>query len=444
MVDAMKNFSQAEADAFAREWAAAWNSHDVDLIVGHYRHDIQYYSPFAARLGASTPLSGRSELRRYVAAALERYPSVRFGPELVAAAGAGSITIGYLSVDNLFAIETLAIDDHGLITLARCHYRKRHLVGWFTSPPDVPERDTEVSVDAMSNRRARPVTSASTAVISEERPVAVVTGAGRGIGRLLARRLSDAGYAVALVARSQQELRETARLVEIAGGRALCLAADVTDEEGAPEVIRRVETELGPIELLVNNAGILGPTGPTWEVDIRAWWRTVDINLFGTLVYTRLALALMVPRRRGRIVNITSQAGAFRWPTVSAYSVSKAAMIKLTENLAIEARRHKISIFSIHPGLLPIGLAESALTPDALPGTHDARLYTWAQRELNAGRGAEPDRAIEQIYRLTTGRYDELSGRHISVHDDLDEILRHIHDVRDSELYLLGMHRLAV
>ena len=80
----------------------------------------------------------------------------------------------------------------------------------------------------------------------------------------------------------------------------------------------------------------------------------------------------------------------------------------------------------------------------SFPGTHDARLYAWAQHELNAGRGAEPDRAIEQIYRLTTGRYDELSGRHLSVHDDLDEILRRIHDVRDSELYLLGMHRLAV
>ncbi len=305
-------------------------------------------------------------------------------------------------------------------------------------------RPAALYIDAMSKRRARPVTSASTAVISAERPVAVVTGAGRGIGRLLALRLSDAGYAVALVARSHQELRETARLIEISGGRAVCLPADVTDQEDAPEVIRRAEAELGPIELLVNNAGVLGPTGPTWEVDLQAWWRTVDINLFGALVYTRLALAQMVPRRRGRVINITSQAGAYRWPTVSAYSVSKAAMIKLTENLAIEASRHRISIFSIHPGLLPIGLAETALSPDALPGTHDARLYAWAQRELNAGRGAEPDRAIEQIYRLTTGRYDELSGRHVSVHDDLDEILRHIHHVRDSKLYLLGMHRLAV
>lgn len=305
-------------------------------------------------------------------------------------------------------------------------------------------RPAALYIDAMSKRLTRPVTSTSTAANSAGRPVAVVTGAGRGIGRLLAARLSDAGYAVALVARSQQDLCETARLIEISGGHALCLPADVTDEQGAPEVIRRVEAELGPVDVLVNNAGILGPTGPTWEVDLQAWRRTVDTNLFGTLVYTQLALAQMVPRRRGRIINITSQAGAFRWPTVSAYSVSKAAMIKLTENLAIEASRHGISIFSIHPGLLPIGLAETALSPDAPPGTHDARVYAWAQRELNAGRGAEPDQAIEQIYRLTTGRYDELSGRHVSVHDDLDEILRHIHDVRDCGLHLLGIHRLAV
>lgn len=305
-------------------------------------------------------------------------------------------------------------------------------------------RPAALYIDAMTKRRARQVTPAPAAVIPAGRPVAVVTGAGRGIGRLLALRLSDAGYAVALVARSQQQLRETARVIEISGGRALCLPADVTDKEGAPEVIRRAEAELGPIELLVNNAGILGPTGPTWEVDLQAWCSTVDTNLFGTLVYTRLALAQMVPRQRGRIINVTSQAGAFRWPTVSAYSVSKAAMIKLTENLAIEASRHKISIFSIHPGLLPIGLAETALSPDAPPGTHDARVYAWAQHELNAGHGAEPDHAIEQIYRLTTGRYDDLSGRHVSVHDDLDEILRHIHDVRGSGLYLLGTHRLAV
>jgi hypothetical protein len=153
MVDTMKNLSQARADAFAREWAAAWNSHDVDLIVGRYRHDIQYHSPFAARLGASTPLSGRGELRRYVAAALERYPSVRLGPDLVAAGGAGSIAIAYRSVGNLLAIEALTIDDHGLITDARCHYRKR-LDGVVHLTPDALDSDTEVRGRPLGQARA--------------------------------------------------------------------------------------------------------------------------------------------------------------------------------------------------------------------------------------------------------------------------------------------------
>ena len=149
---------------------------------------------------------------------------------------------------------------------------------------------------------------------------------------------------------------------------------------------------------------ILGPTGPMWEVDLRAWWRTVHINLFGALVYTRLAMARMVPRQRGRIVNITSQAGAFRWPTVSAYSVSKAAAIKLTENLAIEARRHGISIFSIHPGLLPIGLAETALSPDALPGTHDARVTRTRRRPPAHAQAPAKDRRQRRNTTATTDR----------------------------------------
>jgi len=183
-------------------------------------------------------------------------------------------------------------------------------------------------IDAMSKRRARPVTSASTAVISAKRPVAVVTGAGRGIGRLLALRLSDAGYAVALVARSQQELRETARLIDISGGRTLCLPADVTDEARAPEVIRRVEAELGPIELLVNNAGILGPTGPTWEVDLQAWWRTVDTNLFGTLVYTRqarLPASLALLSERMTRDDVDAPPGKKRTPRSSSPSVMPVA-----------------------------------------------------------------------------------------------------------------------
>jgi NAD(P)-dependent dehydrogenase (short-subunit alcohol dehydrogenase family) len=273
--------------------------------------------------------------------------------------------------------------------------------------------------------------------------VALVTGAGRGIGRLLAQRLADCGYVAGLVARSSHELHETARLIERSGGRAVTFCADVRDEGAAADIARRLELEAGPVDLLVNNAGVLGPIGPAWEVGLTEWWETLQINLFGTLVYTRAILPAMIRRGRGRIINITSQAGAFRWPIVSAYSVSKAAVIKLTENLAYEARRHGVSVFSIHPGLLPIGLSESAFDLEAQPDSDQGRIQAWALQELAAGRGAEPDRAIEHVIRLASGKYDAISGRHVSVHDDLDQVVAQIDHIRAKELYVLGVQGLA-
>jgi NAD(P)-dependent dehydrogenase (short-subunit alcohol dehydrogenase family) len=299
---------------------------------------------------------------------------------------------------------------------------------------------------AVTTRPSPAVTTAPRSgrgVADPRRSVALVTGGGRGIGRLVAQALAKADYAVGVVARSPGELAETARLIEDAGAAATAVAADVTDERAAADAVERIQQELGPIDVLINNAGILGPIGPAWEVDLDAWWRTMEVNLFGTLVYTKLVVPTMVRRQRGRIINVTSQAGAFRWPVVSAYSVSKAATIKLTENLALETRRHGITVFSIHPGLLPIGLSEAALDSEADPDSYEGRVVAWAQQELKEGRGADPDQAIEQILRLTSGRYDELSGLHLSVHDDLDEVLGRIDDIRHRELYVLGLQGLA-
>ncbi|HET6686454.1 MAG TPA: SDR family oxidoreductase, partial [Jiangellaceae bacterium] len=273
--------------------------------------------------------------------------------------------------------------------------------------------------------------------------VALVTGGGRGIGRLVGQALAGAGMAVGLVARSEDELAETVALIEAAGGVAASATADVSDERAAATAITKLRHELGPVDLLINNAGIVGPVGPAWEVDPDTWWRTMEVNLRGTLLFTRLVLSEMVGRRRGRIVNLSSHAGVFRWPLVSAYSVSKAAVAKFTENLARETHRHGISVFSVHPGLLPIGLAEPALATSSPPDSHEARVHAWIRQELAAGRGADPAAAVELIIGLASGRYDELSGRQLSVHDDLDRALARIDDVRDTELYVLGVRTLS-
>jgi NAD(P)-dependent dehydrogenase (short-subunit alcohol dehydrogenase family) len=252
---------------------------------------------------------------------------------------------------------------------------------------------------------------------------ALVTGGGRGIGRLVAQALAAEGMAVGLIARSGEELCQSVALVEAAGGIAAAEVADVTDERSLGTAVERLRERLGPVEVLINNAGIVGPIGPAWEVDADQWWRTMDVNVRGTLLAMQLVLPEMVLRRSGRIVNLSSQAGVFRWPLVSAYSVSKAAVVKLSENMARETRRHNVAVFSVHPGLLPIGMGELAYADRASPDSNEAHVFAWVRREIEEGRGADPDRAIELIVRLASGHYDELSGQQLSVHDDIDALL---------------------
>jgi NAD(P)-dependent dehydrogenase (short-subunit alcohol dehydrogenase family) len=262
--------------------------------------------------------------------------------------------------------------------------------------------------------------------------VCVITGGGRGIGRVLALALAGAGAAVGLIARSGNELAETVRLVTAVGGTATAARADITDEQAVADAIDVLYRRLGPVDLLVNNAGVSGPFGDAWQVDAGDWWRAVEINLRGVLLCSRAVLPAMTARGAGRIVNITSEAGVYRWPQASAYSVSKAAVIKFTENLAAEASRSGVLAFSVHPGLTPIGLSERALAATAPPGSAEARMYAWVRQELQAGRGAEPALVVRLVTRLAAGDAARLSGCHLSVHDDLDAILACGKDVRDS------------
>jgi NAD(P)-dependent dehydrogenase (short-subunit alcohol dehydrogenase family) len=266
--------------------------------------------------------------------------------------------------------------------------------------------------------------------------VALVTGAGRGVGQLVATTFAAAGAAVAMVARSADELAHTVELISTTGGAAAAAVADVTDAAGLTAAVADLRYQLGPVDLLVNNAGILGPAGPLWELPLEQWWTTMDVNVRGLVLATQLVLPDMVAAGRGRIINITSQAGVHRWPLASAYSVSKAAVVKLTENLALETRRHGVGVFSVHPGLLPIGISETiaAHTPTS---THEAHIRAWALNALAEGRGADPAQAADLLLRIAAGDADRLSGRHLSVHDDLDGVLARLPEVLERDLYVL-------
>ena len=255
---------------------------------------------------------------------------------------------------------------------------RRHLhPGYLRGRPAAEWADALAPRSTARGRRRRPART----------PVAVVTGGGRGLGRVVAEALAAAGMGVGLVARSPDELAAVGEAISGSGGVVTSVTADVRDERAGARAVEQVVYELGPIDLLINNAGIGGPIGPAWEVDLARWWETIDVNLGGTLVWTRLVLPQMVARRRGRIVNVTSHAGVFRWPTVSAYSVSKAAVVKLTENLAFESRQYGVTVFGVHPGLLPVGLSESHAARPSEGDPYQRRVDAWVRAE-RAGTGS--------------------------------------------------------
>lgn len=272
--------------------------------------------------------------------------------------------------------------------------------------------------------------------------VAIVTGGGRGIGRVLAAGLAEAGAHVGLIARSADQLAGAARSLE-AVTRVVTAVADVSNEAQLRDAIDDIGERLGPVDLLVNNAGIDGIPGVAWETDPESWWRTMEVNVRGVFLGCRIAVPGMVARGGGRIVNITSNAGIHRWPLMSAYSVSKAAVVKFTENLAVECRNNGVRVFSVHPGLTSIGFGEQARYKDPEPGSNEARVAAWVNGEIAAGRGADPSWAADLLVRLAAGDADALSGCHLSVHDDIDSLLANPQTVRKNALHLLRLNTLA-
>ena len=151
-----------------------------------------------------------------------------------------------------------------------------------------------------------------------EGQVALVTGAGRGIGRAIALALNDAGAAVAVCARSEDEVASVAGEIEGRGGRALAVRCDVTDRREVEGMVAAVEGALGLVDLLVNNAGRFGPVGPLAATDPDQWWQALEVNLRGPLYCTRAVLPGMLARGHGRIVNISSGVGLTAIPMLSA------------------------------------------------------------------------------------------------------------------------------
>lgn len=183
-----------------------------------------------------------------------------------------------------------------------------------------------------------------------EGKIAIITGGGRGIGRVIARRFADEGAAVTVSGTNKEALDKVAQEIREQGGRALAIVADVADEAAVESLIAATLDEFGRLDILINNAGIAGPTAPVTQVSLEDWERTLAVNLTGAFLCAKHALPHLIRQQSGRIINITSIAGLRAYALRSPYSASKWAMIGLTETLAEEAGRYNITVNAIAPG----------------------------------------------------------------------------------------------
>lgn len=216
--------------------------------------------------------------------------------------------------------------------------------------------------------------------------VALVTGAGKGIGRAVALALAQEGAHVGLLARTESQLREVAQEIEALGGKTSVVTADVANREAVEAAVAQVKAQLGAIDILINNAGI-GTFARLVDMPPAEWEHIVQVNLMGTYYATRAVLPDMIARETGDIINIASTAGQRGAATTSAYSASKFAILGLTESLMQEVRKQNIRVSALTPSTVATDLAISNKLTDGNPEKvmqpEDLAEFIIAQLKLN-------------------------------------------------------------
>jgi 3-oxoacyl-[acyl-carrier protein] reductase len=243
----------------------------------------------------------------------------------------------------------------------------------------------------------------------------LITGGGRGIGAGIARELAGAGAKVAVSARTREQVESVAD--EIGG---LAVVADVTRPDDVERMLREAESDLGPVDLLVANAGIGGPDGDTWEVDPDEWWEVQKVNVLGVHLSCRAVIPGMLERGRGRIVITGSGAAYLPGASSTPYPTSKAAVCRYGETLANELRG-RIPVFHISPGLVK------------------TELTSWASDDAP---WTPPELAPQLVHVLASGRADALAGRYIHAeHDDIEDLIARADQIVEDDLNAIRLRR---
>jgi NAD(P)-dependent dehydrogenase (short-subunit alcohol dehydrogenase family) len=265
--------------------------------------------------------------------------------------------------------------------------------------------------------------------------VAIVTGGGRGFGQAIAKRLAEQGAAVTVTSRTQSQLDETRTAIEATGGKALALAADVNSQTDWDRVVKETEAQLGPVTLLVANAALSDPAGPLYEIDPDVWQQSLDTNVMGSVRGARAVLPGMVQRGAGRVIIISSGSALAAAPYTSPYRVSKTALLRLAEIMALEVKDHGVSVFAIHPGVINSTILDSAARTDE--GRKWVPHFAKMVESGSVFTGTDP--CADCCAFLATGAADALTGRYISATEDFRALAARGSEVAENDLQVLRL-----
>jgi NAD(P)-dependent dehydrogenase (short-subunit alcohol dehydrogenase family) len=266
---------------------------------------------------------------------------------------------------------------------------------------------------------------------------ALVTGGSQGLGEAIAEHFLRAGANVVICARSEKELLATrAKLAGLfPAQKILAKTCDVADERQVNALVDFALRELGPLHILVNNAGIYGPKGPTESVDLAAWRQAMEVNLFGVLLPCRAVIPHFKKAGRGKIIIISGGGATNPLPNISAYAASKAAVVRLMETLAEELRPFQIDVNAIAPGALATRLVDEILAagPEKVGQAFFDKNKQWKET------GAVPlSLGAELAVHLASAQADGITGKLISAQwDPWAKLHEHRDELAKSDIYCL-------
>jgi NAD(P)-dependent dehydrogenase (short-subunit alcohol dehydrogenase family) len=232
--------------------------------------------------------------------------------------------------------------------------------------------------------------------------VAIVTGASRGLGRSMALALAEAGADVAVAARSETELAETAAAIEKLGRRAMAIPTDVTVYAQVEALVERTAEALGRLDIIVNNSGI-ATVMPVAEMPPEDFRRTVEVNLVGVFNGCRASAGRLIAQKSGKVINLASMLGASGLSGYAAYSASKGGVIALTRALAVEWARYNIQVNAMAPGWFVTDMNSQAFD--------DARVRERLLRDVPARRTGRLDEVGPLVVYLASSASDYMTGQ---------------------------------